>query len=57
MGHCTELEQDLITALSTRHTKELEILQTIVLNMGNSPELNIAFAEAMAPIYEKYKEI
>jgi tetratricopeptide (TPR) repeat protein len=23
--------------------------------MGNSPELNIAFAEAMAPIYEKYK--
>ena len=22
--------------------------------MGNSPELNVAFAEAMAPLYEKY---
>lgn len=56
MGHCTELEQDLITALSTRHTKEArDSADPSVLNMGNSPELNIAFAEAMAPIYEKYK--
>ena len=56
MGHCTDLEQDLITALSTRHTKEArDSADPSVLNMGNSPELNIAFAEAMAPIYEKYK--
>tara|TARA_B100000900_G_scaffold113475_1_gene94971 strand:- start:12346 stop:14106 length:1761 start_codon:yes stop_codon:yes gene_type:complete len=56
MGHCTELEQDLITALSKRHTKEArDSADPSVLNMGNSPELNIAFAEAMAPIYEKYK--
>ena len=56
MGHCTELEQDLITALSTRHTKEArDSADPSVLNMGNSPELNIAFAEAMALIYEKYK--
>ncbi len=56
MGHCTELEQDLITALSMRHTKEArDSADPSALNMGNSPELNIAFAEAMAPIYEKYK--
>ena len=56
MGQCTDLEQDLITALSTRHTKEArDSADPSALNMGNSPELNIAFAEAMAPIYEKYK--
>ena len=56
MGHCSELEKDLITALSTRHTKEArDSADPSVLNMGNSPELNIAFAEAMAPLYEKYR--
>ena len=56
MGHCTELEKDLITALSTRHTKEArDSADPSVLNMGNSPELNIAFAEAMAPLYDKYR--
>ena len=39
MGHCTDLEQDLITALSTRHTKEArDSADPSVLNMGNSPE-------------------
>ena len=55
MDHCSELEQDLIKALSTRHTKEArDAADPSVLNMGNSPELNVAFAEAMAPLYEKY---
>ena len=53
---CSELEQDLIMALSTRHSKEArDNANPAMLNMGNSPELNQAFAEAMAPLYEKYK--
>ncbi|MEC8384800.1 MAG: hypothetical protein VXZ89_05305 [Candidatus Thermoplasmatota archaeon] len=53
--HCSELEQDLIMALSKRHTKEArDNANPAALNMGNSPELNQAFAEAMAPLYEKY---
>ena len=52
---CTELEQDLIDALATRHSAEArDAADPTVLNMGNSPELNVAFAEAMAPLYEKY---
>ena len=52
---CSELEQDLIMALSKRHTKEArDNANPAALNMGNSPELNQAFAEAMAPLYEKY---
>ena len=55
MGHCSELEQDLIRALSTRHSAEArDAADPASLNMGNSPELNVAFAEAMAPLYEKY---
>ena len=53
--HCNELEQDLIMALSKRHTKEArDNANPAALNMGNSPELNQAFADAMAPLYEKY---
>ena len=53
--HCSELEQDLIVALSKRHTKEArDNANPAALNMGNSPELNQAFADAMAPLYEKY---
>jgi len=53
--HCSELEQDLIIALSKRHTKEArDNANPAALNMGNSPELNQAFADAMAPLYEKY---
>ena len=53
---CTELEQDLINALAERHSEEArDSADPSVLNMGNSPELNIAFADAMAPLYEKYK--
>ena len=52
---CTELEKDLIDALATRHSAEArDAADPSVLNMGNSPELNVAFAEAMAPLYEKY---
>ncbi|MGB0622283.1 MAG: hypothetical protein ACPHGU_02175 [Candidatus Thalassarchaeaceae archaeon] len=52
---CTELEQDLINALSKRHSAEArDAADPSVLNMGNSVELNIAFAEAMEPLYEKY---
>ena len=52
---CTELEQDLIDALAQRHSAEArDAADPSVLNMGNSPELNVAFAEAMAPLYEKY---
>ncbi|MGB0284830.1 MAG: hypothetical protein ACPGGI_07345, partial [Candidatus Poseidoniaceae archaeon] len=55
MDHCSEVEQDLIRALSTRHTQEArDGADPTVLNMGNLPELNVAFAEAMAPLYEKY---
>ena len=55
MDHCTELEKDLIMALSKRHTAEArDAADPTVLNMGNTPELNVAFAEAMAPLYEKY---
>ena len=54
--NCTELEQDLIDALSKRHSAEArDSADPTVLNMGNSPELNIAFADAMAPLYNKYK--
>jgi len=54
--HCSELEQDLIMALSKRHTKEArDNANPAALNMGNSPELNQAFADSMAPLYEKYK--
>ena len=53
---CTELEQDLINALAERHSEEArDSADPSVLNMGNSPELNIAFADAMAPLYEKYR--
>ena len=53
---CTELEQDLINALAERHSEEArDAADPSVLNMGNSPELNIAFADAMAPLYEKYR--
>ena len=53
---CTELEQDLINALAQRHSEEArDSADPSVLNMGNSPELNIAFADAMAPLYEKYR--
>ena len=56
MDGCTELEQDLINALAERHSEEArDAADPSVLNMGNSPELNIAFADAMAPLYEKYK--
>ena len=52
---CTELETDLIDALSLRHTKEArDQMDPTVLNMGNTPELNAAFAVAMKPLYEKY---
>ena len=52
---CTELEQDLINALAERHSEEArDAADPSVLNMGNSSELNIAFAEAMAPLYAKY---
>tara|TARA_B110001452_G_scaffold120467_1_gene99983 strand:- start:4 stop:1761 length:1758 start_codon:yes stop_codon:yes gene_type:complete len=52
---CTELEKDLIDALAQRHSAEArDAADPTVLNMGNSPELNVAFAEAMAPLYEKY---
>ena len=53
---CTGLEQDLIDALAERHSEEArDAADPSVLNMGNSPELNIAFAKAMAPLYLKYK--
>ena len=39
---CTEMEKDLITALSTRHSAEArDAADPSVLNMGNSPELNV----------------
>ena len=53
MDHCTELEKDLIMALSKRHTAEArDAADPTVLNMGNTIELNVA-VEAMAPLYEK----
>jgi len=52
---CSELEQDLIVALAQRHSKEArDQADPAALNMGNTPELNTAFAKAMAPLYEKY---
>ncbi|MDA9828868.1 hypothetical protein N9C12_04185 [Candidatus Poseidoniaceae archaeon] len=52
---CTELECDLIDALAQRHSAEArDAADPTVLNMGNSPELNVAFAEAMEPLYRKY---
>ncbi|MDC3310578.1 hypothetical protein OAV45_04035 [Candidatus Poseidoniales archaeon] len=52
---CSELEKDLIDALAERHSEEArDAADPSVLNMGNSPELNVAFAHAMAPLYEKY---
>ena len=52
---CTEIEKDLIDALAQRHSAEArDAADPTVLNMGNSPELNVAFAEAMAPLYVKY---
>lgn len=57
MDNCTELEMDLIRALSFRHSKEArDGADPSVLNMGNTPELNAAFADAMAPLYEKYPD-
>ena len=54
-GNCSELEQDLIDALATRHTKEArDQANPAELNMGNTDELNAAFANAMAPLYVKY---
>lgn len=55
-GHAvTELERDLIHALAKRHSAEArDSADPTQLNMGNSPELNAAFAEAMAPLYDKY---
>ena len=51
----TELERDLIDALATRSSAEArDSADPTTLNMGNKPELNLAFAEAMAPLYEKY---
>ena len=56
MEGCSEMERDLIEALSKRHSKEArDGADPSVLNMGNSAELNEAFAEAMAPLYEKYE--
>ena len=56
MEGCSEMECDLIDALSKRHSKEArDGADPSVLNMGNSAELNEAFAEAMAPLYEKYE--
>ena len=52
---CTELEKDLIDALAQRHSAEArDAADPSVLNMGNDPELNVAFAEAMEPLYRKY---
>ena len=41
--------------LSERHSEEArDAADPSVLNMGNSPELNIAFADAIL-LYEKYR--
>jgi hypothetical protein len=51
----SELEQDLIDALATRHSLEAkEGANPAALNMGNDPALNAEFAKAMAPLYAKY---
>ncbi|MFT5682339.1 MAG: tetratricopeptide (TPR) repeat protein [Myxococcota bacterium] len=51
----SELEQDLIDAMAKRHSAEArDAANPAELSMGNKPELNLAFAEAMAPLYEKY---
>eukprot|EP00518_Triparma_eleuthera_P002628 CAMPEP_0182456018 /NCGR_PEP_ID=MMETSP1319-20130603/1988_1 /TAXON_ID=172717 /ORGANISM="Bolidomonas pacifica, Strain RCC208" /LENGTH=587 /DNA_ID=CAMNT_0024654193 /DNA_START=35 /DNA_END=1798 /DNA_ORIENTATION=+ len=52
----SELEKDLIDALAQRHSAEArDGADPTKLSMGNKPELNVAFANAMAPLYEKYK--
>jgi len=52
---CSELEQDLITALATRHSEEAKNgADPTKLSMGNDPALNIKFAEAMKVVYAKY---
>jgi tetratricopeptide (TPR) repeat protein len=52
----TDLEKDLIDALAQRHSAEArDGANPAALSMGNKPELNVAFAGAMAPLYEKYK--
>lgn len=52
----TPLECDLIDALAQRHSAEArDGADPTKLSMGNKPELNVAFAGAMAPLYEKYK--
>ena len=51
----TDLEKDLIDALAQRHSAEArDGADPTKLSMGNKPELNVAFANAMAPLYEKY---
>mmetsp|Transcript_4715 Transcript_4715/g.13207 ORF Transcript_4715/g.13207 Transcript_4715/m.13207 type:complete len:557 (+) Transcript_4715:66-1736(+) len=53
----TTLEGDLITALATRwdedSTKSINVAK---MAMGNSPKLNLAYAEAMKGLYEKYPD-
>ena len=54
-GGVSELERDLIEALAKRSSKEAkEGANPAALNMGNTPELNAAFATAMKAVYEKY---
>ena len=54
-GGVSELERDLIEALATRSSAEArDNADPTALNMGNTPELNLAFAEAMAPLYDLY---
>ena len=51
----TGLERELIDALAQRHSAEArDGMNPAELNMGNTPELNAAFARAMAPLYKKY---
>ena len=48
------LECDLIDALATRHSEAArDGANPAALSMGNLPELNTAFAEAMKVVYEK----
>lgn len=52
----TELEIDMIDAISKRHSAEAKAsADPTQLKMGNDPELNKAFAAAMEPIFEKHK--
>lgn len=51
------LEQDMIEALATRSSEEAKnAADPTKLNFGNPPELNIAFAEAMANVAAKYPD-